>query len=342
MKGIQKRDSFFSLIETVFNERFKLRQLLGYTAIGHFSLKEGVTHIKNMIDIGDKKLEVWIQGEGTPIIIHPGMVSSIMEWEALVTELSNTAKVIIYNRAGCGKSEKGIKSRNVSENAKDLKALIDKLELDSPIIIGHSYGGLCLQYFGIKYPNVASGFILIDSTSVDSHLLDEVEIDGGDENSTKAWIQKCKWYSNLTSKQLEIQTRDWFKGLQGRLPENKHEEIKEYMSNPVMYETLGEELEDDPQFVKEIKQFGKLPNIPAIIIGRDPNVSINEMIIEEGLNFQEAEKIENIWQTLINNQTKLNDKAEYILAEKSGHNIHTDNPFVIKNAILYLLAGIPL
>ncbi|UOQ91458.1 alpha/beta hydrolase [Halobacillus shinanisalinarum] len=300
-----------------------------------------MTHINNIIDIDDKKLEVWIQGEGTPIIIQPGMVSSIMEWEALATELSKEAKVILYNRAGCGKSEKGIKSRNVSENTKDLKALINKLDLDAPIIIGHSYGGLCLQYFGMKYPNLASGFILIDSTSVDSHLLDEVEIEGGDENSTEAWIQKCKWYSTLTPKQLEIEMKDWITGLQEVIPENRHAEIKKYMSNPVMFEALGEELEEDPKFTKEIKQFGKLPNIPTIIIGRDPNVSINDMIIEEGLDFQEAEKIENIWQTLIDDQTKLNGKVEYILAEKAGHNIHTDNPVVIKNAILSLLTSIP-
>ncbi|SDK26915.1 alpha/beta hydrolase [Sediminibacillus albus] len=299
-----------------------------------------MTHINNIIDIGDKKLEVWIQGEGTPIIIHPGMVSSIIEWEALATEVSKEAKVILYNRAGCGKSEKGIKTRNVSENTKDLKALIDTLDLDAPVIIGHSYGGLCLQYFGIKYPNVASGFILIDSTSVDSHLLDEVEIEGEDENSTEAWIQKCNWYSTLPPKQLEIEMKDWINGLQEVVPKNRHAQIKEYMSNPVMFEALGEELEEDPKFTKEIKEFGKLPDIPTIIIGRDPNVSINDMIVEEGISFQEAEKIENIWQTLIKDQTKLNDKVEYVLAKKAGHNIHTDNPVVIKNAILSLLASI--
>ncbi|MYL47819.1 alpha/beta fold hydrolase [Virgibacillus halodenitrificans] len=298
-------------------------------------------HILNTIDIGDKKLEVLIQGEGTPIIIQPGMVSSIIEWEALATELSKEAKVILYNRAGCGKSEKGIKSRNVSENTKDLKALINKLDLDAPIIVGHSYGGLCLQYFGMEYPKVASGFILIDSTSVDSHLLDEVEIKGGDENSTEAWIQKCKWYSTLTPKLLEIEMKDWIAGLQEVIPENRHVEIKDYMSNPVMFEALREELEGDPKFINEIKEFGKLPDIPTIIIGRDPNVSINDMIVEEGISFQEAEKIENIWQTLIKNQTKLNDKVEYVLAKKAGHNIHADNPTVIKNAILSLLASIP-
>ncbi|ASK64162.1 hypothetical protein CFK37_19410 [Virgibacillus phasianinus] len=47
-----------------------------------------MTHINNIIDIDNKKLGVWIQGEGTPIIIQPGMVGSIMEWEDLATELN--------------------------------------------------------------------------------------------------------------------------------------------------------------------------------------------------------------------------------------------------------------
>jgi pimeloyl-ACP methyl ester carboxylesterase len=101
--------------------------------------------INRLINIGDKQLEVFIVGEGSPAVILPGMLCSIIEWESIAYNLSKKAKVILLNRAGCGKSEKGIKRRNVKENAEDLNKLLETLEIKKPILIGHSYGGLYLQ-----------------------------------------------------------------------------------------------------------------------------------------------------------------------------------------------------
>jgi pimeloyl-ACP methyl ester carboxylesterase len=296
-----------------------------------------VIHIYRLIDIGDKQLEVFIKGEGSPVIILPGMLCSIMEWESIAYNLSKKAKVILLNRAGCGKSKKGIKRRNVKENAEDLNKLLETLEIKKPILIGHSYGGLYLQYFINKYPKMAYGLILVDSTSINYHLLDQVNIEGEDENSTEAWIKKCKWYSTLSSEQLEEELGPWIKSLKNALPLTRQQEINEFMTNPLMFKTLGEELEDDPQYLNELKQSVAFPDIPTIIIGRDPIYSIYEMINSEGLKRHEAEEIENIWQELIHAQRTLNENTRYILAKDAGHNIHKDNPMIIQEAAFSLL-----
>ncbi|KGX90834.1 hypothetical protein N783_18415 [Pontibacillus marinus BH030004 = DSM 16465] len=266
------------------------------------------------------------------------MISSISEWEPLVEELSQYAKVILYNRAGCGKSERGTKTRNLNENAKDLHTLIHKLELNDPILIGHSYGGLIVQYFAIHYPNIARSLILVDSTSVDAHLLDEVEIEGGDETSTRAWIQKCKEYATLSKEHLQVEMEGWIETLKKKLPLQTHNEISEHMSNPYMFEILGEELEHDPFYMKELKvQLDGFPDLPTIVIGRDPEVSIKQMLEHEGLEIREAEEIERIWQSLIQEQTNLNSQTEYMLARGSSHDIHKEKPKQILNLACSLL-----
>ena len=169
-----------------------------------------VIYIKTLVDIGDKKLEVWMKGNGRTIIIQPGMISPLAEWKALCEDLSRHARVIIYNRAGCGKSDKGITKRNRKENAKDLNALINKLSVTSPIILGHSYGGLILQQFAQEYPNVASEFVLVDSTSFDAYKVDEVELEGEDGNSTEAWIENVK---HIPAFQKKIYKWRWQIGL---------------------------------------------------------------------------------------------------------------------------------
>ncbi|MFC7321534.1 alpha/beta fold hydrolase [Halobacillus campisalis] len=292
-----------------------------------------MSNIKKIVDIGDKELEVWKSGKGRTIIILPGMMSSLAEWELLYEELSKEARVIIYYRAGYGKSDKGKIPRNCTENAKDLYALMKKLRITSPIIIGHSYGGLILQEFVMKYPNEASEIILVDSTSYGAHKLDEVEIEEEDGSSTEAWVEKCKIYSSLSKEVLQVEMAEWITEMKKNLSSSQHLEVEEFMSNPVMFESLSEELEHDLLTCGETNQHKSFPNTSTIVIGRDPKASITEMVESEGLHRSEAEEIELIWQTLILNQTKLNYKTTYIMAEGSGHSVHLEKPEVIKKAV---------
>jgi len=170
--------------------------------------------------------------------------------------------------------------------------------------------------------------------------LDEVEIEGEDENSTEAWIEKCKLYSKLSRKTLQEEIGDWINELKEAIPSNKHNEINEFMSNSIMFEALSEELANDLISWRELKQLDSFPTIPTIVIGRDPKVSIKEMIVKEGLHKSEAKKIESIWQSLIRDQTKLNAKTKYILAKESGHSIHVNKPVFIKKAVSYILNDI--
>ncbi|MCP3030813.1 alpha/beta hydrolase [Halobacillus sp. A1] len=278
-----------------------------------------------------------MRGYGRTIIIQPGMISSLAEWEALREKLSRYGRVIVYNRAGCGRSNKGMTSRNLKENAKDLYALIKKLNITSPILLGHSYGGLILQQFAHDYPSVASGFILVDSTSYEAYKLDAVEIEGEYSNNTEAWINKCKTYSRLSKEELHKEMKDWINELKKLLPNSSYREIENFMSNPSMFETLSEELENDLLSGRDTNQSKSFPDTPALIIGRDPKASILEMVESEGLHNSEAEEIENIWQMLIHNQTKINSQASYCLAKGSGHSVHFEKPEVIEKAVHSIL-----
>lgn len=55
-------------------------------------MDKGVVPINRLIDIGDKRLEVFIKGEGFPVVILPGMLCSIIEWESIAYNLSKKLK----------------------------------------------------------------------------------------------------------------------------------------------------------------------------------------------------------------------------------------------------------
>ncbi|MCA0969203.1 alpha/beta hydrolase [Halobacillus litoralis] len=292
--------------------------------------------MRKLVDIGGRSLDVWMKGSGTPVVIQPGMISSIAEWEPLCEELSKTAKVIVYHRAGTGRSEKGEKWRDRFESSKDLKALIDQLDLHSPILVGHSYGGLIVQQFAIDNPDAAGGILLADATAFDAFRLEEVEVEGEDEASTEAWLKKCRQYAVYSKEQLKEEMRGWIQSLLQVTSSGKKQDIEEYMTNPLMYQTVYEEMLTD--FVKSDVQIeSRVSYCPAVVIGRDQDVSISEMVREEGLQKKEAEIIEEVWQNLIEEQYDMFPHSEYVKAEGAGHDIHLDKPELITAAVHSLL-----
>jgi pimeloyl-ACP methyl ester carboxylesterase len=68
-----------------------------------------------------------------------------------------------YDRSGFGKSELGPDSFTASDEVDALKQCLNVQGFhDRFILVGHSYGGLLVQLFTLKYPELVSGLVLID------------------------------------------------------------------------------------------------------------------------------------------------------------------------------------
>ncbi len=81
-----------------------------------------------------------------------------------------------------------------------------------------------------------------------------------------------------------------------------------------------------------MKQLKRTLKTPFVIIGRDPNYSIEQMN-KGGLPYEEAIKLEDVWQKLIQEQLMLSQNSRYILAQNAGHGIESDRPDIIIHAI---------
>ena len=80
---------------------------------------------------------------------------------------------------------------------KELHMLLNKLAIQEPfILIGHSYGGLCAQHFAMLHEDKLQALILVDSTSMNLHRLDELHLPISDQtDSDDVWFQKYNMYS---------------------------------------------------------------------------------------------------------------------------------------------------
>ncbi|WP_392387738.1 alpha/beta hydrolase [Bacillus paranthracis] len=260
------------------------------------------------------------------VVIQTGMTCSFYDWLPIIEKLSQHFTVVSYHRPGYGKSELRNHSRTTLQTTKELHMLLQKLDIHEPIIlIGHSYGGLCAQHFAMLYENKLQSLILVDSTSMNLHRLNELHLPISDQtDSDDMWLQKYNTYSKMDVDMLSNE-------LKTMLADQSRQQI-EFSTSPTLYKATASELSEWKNCARSIKELYKTLEVPLIVIGRDPQYSITQLT-EGGMQKEEATQLEAMWQELIHEQLQLSINSQYILAEHAGHGIENDRPDIIIEAV---------
>ncbi|PFC82841.1 alpha/beta hydrolase [Bacillus anthracis] len=271
-------------------------------------------------------IEVYIKGCSTQtVVIQTGMTCSFYDWFPIIEKLSQHFTVVSYHRPGYGKSELGNHSRTTRQATKELHMLLQKLDIHDPIIlIGHSYGGLCAQHFAMLHEDKLQALILVDSTSMNLHRLDELYLPISDQtDSDDMWLQKYNTYSKMDVNMLSNELKPMLAG-------QSRQQI-EFSTSPSLYKATASELSEWKNCARSLKELYKTLKVPLIVIGREPQYSIAQLI-KGGMPIEEATQLEAMWQELIHEQVHLSIHSQYILAEHAGHGIENDRPDIIIEA----------
>ncbi|HFI2422707.1 MULTISPECIES: alpha/beta fold hydrolase [Bacillus cereus group] len=260
------------------------------------------------------------------VVIQTGMTCSFYDWLPIIEKLSQHFTVVSYHRPGYGKSELGNDSRTIRQVTKELHMLLQKLAIHEPIIlIGHSYGGLCAQHFTMLHEDKLQALILVDSTSMNLHRLDELHLPISDQtDSDDMWLQKYNTYSKMDVDMLSNELKP--------ILANQSRQYIEFSTSPTLYKATASELSTWKNCARSIKELYKTLEVPLIVIGRDPQYSITQLT-EGGMQKEEATQLEAMWQELIHEQLQLSINSQYILAEHAGHGIENDRPDIIIEAV---------
>lgn len=128
------------------------------------------------VDVGGYQMYMRIFGQSSPhVVFDSGSGDDSTVWNAVAPQVAKFSQVIIYDRAGLGKSDAkpGDKPLSSQDSVDALKLLLKKENIKPPyILVGHSRGGLNMQLFAQKYPREIAGMVLIDSASRDQSFHD--------------------------------------------------------------------------------------------------------------------------------------------------------------------------
>ncbi len=119
-----------------------------------------------MVDIGGRRLALREAGEGSPtVVLEAGMGCGLDVWDRVLEPVAQFTKICAYDRAGLGASDQAPTPRTCAGIVEDLEHLLEGTGMLSPyVLVGHSFGGLCVRLYAHRYPCKVAGMVLVDPT----------------------------------------------------------------------------------------------------------------------------------------------------------------------------------
>ncbi|UUU26812.1 alpha/beta fold hydrolase [Streptomyces sp. DSM 40750] len=101
-------------------------------------------------------------GDGVPLVFVHGWTANRHRWDHQVAHFSGKRRVIRLDLRGHGESG-GAGVRTIEELARDVLAVLDHLEIERFVLIGHSMGGMISQTITLSHPERVERMVLVNS-----------------------------------------------------------------------------------------------------------------------------------------------------------------------------------
>lgn len=267
-----------------------------------------------LVDIGGYRLHILCKGEGVPaIILDSGTGGFSLEWARVQEVMARRTQVCSYDRAGYGWSDVGPLPRTSKRISGELHALLEKAGVPGPYILaGHSFGGYTAQLFARNYPAETAGLILIDA----SHPEQADRFPRAEPRRAPVRRQGARTYS-IVQHVLHPNYPDETALLATRIMNSWHHKA-----------TWREEMKMFQRSGKQVSESSPMPAVPVTVLTRGRrawpyNAFGNEM--------------ERVWMEMQDELSQLGSDQVHLIAERSGHMIHLDQPGIVISAMLTMI-----
>jgi pimeloyl-ACP methyl ester carboxylesterase len=113
------------------------------------------------------------RGDGPPVVFCHGVTLSSRVWAKQFESFPAAGfRAVAFDSRGHGESALGESGHSIDNLAEDLRTVLESLDLRDAILVGHSMGGMAVQAFAIRHPDVMQARVkglVLQSTS--SHNL---------------------------------------------------------------------------------------------------------------------------------------------------------------------------
>lgn len=125
-----------------------------------------------LLNVNDVHLYYERIGSGPPLVCVHGSWGDHTNWDALVPLLSEELEIVSYDRRGHSDSERLDAQGSTDEDAADLAALIESLELAPAHVIANSFGGVVTLRLAASRPELLGKVCLHEPPAIPLLLAD--------------------------------------------------------------------------------------------------------------------------------------------------------------------------
>jgi len=128
------------------------------------------------IDIDGSRIHYVDKGSGTPILMIHGLGAQLRNLtHSMADRLAKDFRIIALDLPGCGNSTRAPgSSASLGAQADIVAKLIRKLDLERPLLVGHSMGGAVSLSVALDHPDLVRGLVLIAPLTQVEHEPPEV------------------------------------------------------------------------------------------------------------------------------------------------------------------------
>ncbi|MDH5654898.1 MAG: alpha/beta hydrolase [Spirochaetia bacterium] len=269
-----------------------------------------------LVNNGKYNLHVNISGTGAyPVVIITGAGSSSYEWDKVADGLTHFTIVFRYDRAGYAWSDLPQSRLTLEDMLDNLHFVLTEKNIVCPcVFIGHSLGGLYARVFAKKYPSLAAGLILVDPRPV--HFTKIIPESGYAEQHVNILLPVLKVLGPIGISRMIGESI---------LPKNfpdKYRSFKFSIEGPKYVNIIEDEINIVTQMEEKLQNDTSY-DIPAVFLVH------KKSDLFPGFNDEKSRQITLKWTELQFQTSKLFKSSDVIIAEKSGHHIHLDDPGLI-------------
>jgi pimeloyl-ACP methyl ester carboxylesterase len=137
--------------------------LVIFTAFTAWRVEKALPPRGQFIDISGARIHYLDKGSGPPIVILHGLGGQMGNFTyALLERLTGASRVILVDRPGSGYSRRAPGGTGrLTEQASIIAEFIRKLDLQQPLLVGHSLGGAVALGVALDHPQVIRGLALV-------------------------------------------------------------------------------------------------------------------------------------------------------------------------------------
>jgi pimeloyl-ACP methyl ester carboxylesterase len=282
-----------------------------------------------MVDVGDHRLHLYSRGEasgGPTVVIDAANGGWSLDWRHVQTELSTTTRVVTYDRAGYGWSERGPTPRTSWRVAGELRSALEVAGIDGPyVLVGHFFGGHMVRLLADELSEDVAGVVLVDARQEDVHRRLPPEA----TELPPLELFEATARLGIVRLMIAVQGAD-APGLPPSLNEMEPDVRETYLAigfEPEYFRAVRGEVEAIEESDEQVRNAGSMGDVPLTVISHDvPDVF-------EGLDAEDANRAEDVWQEGQRALARLSTDSSRLVAEGAGHNVQFDRPDLVLREI---------